>query len=182
MKYLLRVSILGALVAALIAGCGGDPAPNPAWKAFCDGFCARGVECFPDVPLEACVSLCLSELGGVRCEGNDAALEACVADISEMDCWAIDYGQLPESCDDICLCQSVDDCDDGNPCTAGVCNEEDGSCGAAPVADGVPCAGAEGTCEQGRCVVACTEAGVRSAVVVGGGPYVRRRSRPKVRS
>lgn len=172
MKCFPRASMLGVLVAALIAGCAEEPAPNPAWKAFCDGFCERGVECFSDVPLEACVSLCLNELGGVRCEGNEEALGACVADMGTMPCWAIDYGQLPQSCDDICLCQSPDDCDDGNRCTAGVCNEEDGSCGATSVADGVSCVGGAGTCEQGRCVVACTEAGVRSAVVAGGGPYV----------
>ena len=172
MRSLPRGAMLGALVAALTAGCAEDPAPNPAWKAFCDGFCERGVECFPDVPLEACVSLCLNELGGVRCEGNEEALEACVADMGTMPCWALDYGQLPQPCDDICLCQSPDDCDDANPCTAGVCNEEDGSCGATPVADGVSCVGGAGKCEQARCVMACTEAGVRSAVVAGGGPYV----------
>jgi len=172
MRWFLGLSVLGVLAAGLIPGCGEEPVPNPVWKAFCDGFCARGVECFSDVPLEACVSICLSELGGVRCEGNEQALEACVADMGTMPCWAIDYGQLPQSCDDICLCQSPEDCDDGNPCTTGVCNEEDGSCGATPVADGVSCVGGAGTCEQGRCVMACTEAGVRSAIVAGGGPYV----------
>jgi hypothetical protein len=179
MRWSLRFSVLGVLAAGLIVGCGGDePVPNPVWKAMCEGFCGRAVQCISEVPVEACVSICLSELGGVSCEGNEEALETCVADMDEMPCWAIDQGQLPQSCDDICLCQDAEDCDDGNPCTAGVCNQENGSCGATPVADGVLCVGEAGTCEQSRCVMACTETGIRTAIVAGGGPYVFDCDRP----
>jgi hypothetical protein len=98
-------------------------------------------------------------------------------------------GGMPE-------CQSPEDCDDGNECTVGTCangacdstpvtdgaacdesNEcttgmcADGTCDATPVADGTACGDDAGTCQQSSCQVACTEQGIRDAIVAGGGPY-----------
>jgi hypothetical protein len=152
------------------SGCAGDDV-HPVWGAMCHAICNRGDECF-EIDVGACNSLCLSELGNVRCKANQPAADACVEGIGELSCMAIDDGQLPDSCDEVCLCQSVDDCDDGNQCTAGMCDVESGACTFSQVPDGVACAGEAGTCRQASCEMECTEAGIRRAVVTGGGPYV----------
>ena len=153
----------------LSSGCGGDDA-HPVWGAICNAICDRGDECF-QIDVGACNSLCLSELGNLRCKANQPALDACLEGIGQLSCIEIDRGALPVSCDDVCLCQSVDDCDEGNQCTAGMCDVDSGACSVTPVANGVSCVGDAGTCQEGRCVMACTETGIRSAVVTGGGPY-----------
>jgi predicted outer membrane repeat protein len=66
-------------------------------------------------------------------------------------------------------CESPEDCDDGNECTANLC--ADGACEAPAVDDGTACT--EGECHQGVCaqVFACTEDGIRDAIAEGGGPH-----------
>jgi hypothetical protein len=98
-------------------------------------------------------------------------------------------GGMPE-------CESVEDCDDRNDCTANACangmceftslengtacNEAndctvgtcaDGACDTTPVQDGTTCGDDKGTCQQGSCQMACTEQGIRDAIASGGGPY-----------
>ena len=71
-------------------------------------------------------------------------------------------GSMPE-------CESAEDCDDGNECTADTCT--DGKCDSTPVADGTACGDDAGTCQQESCRVACDEQGIRDAIAAGGGPY-----------
>ena len=98
-------------------------------------------------------------------------------------------GGMPE-------CESAEDCDDRNECTANACadgmcefmsvengtacdeaNEctvgtsADGTCAATPVADDTACGDDAGTCQQGSCRVACDRAGFVDAIAAGGGPY-----------
>ena len=71
----------------------------------------------------------------------------------------------------VMLCEGVE-CDDGNVCTSdGVCDPADGQCDYAPVENGTPCGDDAGSCQQGSCLMACTEQGIRDAVAAGGGPY-----------
>ena len=172
MRYLLTLSaLMGFAAFPMLSGCGGDADANPTWGAMCQAVCELGEDCF-QVPVGECVSLCLSELGNEPCKGNQEALDACVADIADLSCLVLDRGYLPESCENVCLCQSPDDCYDGNECTAGMCDVESGACAFSQVPDGVACAGEAGTCRKASCEVECTEAGIRTAVVTGGGPYV----------
>ena len=66
-------------------------------------------------------------------------------------------------------CQTAEDCDDGNGCTEEAC--VGGSCEHSPVADDTACGNDAGTCQQGRCQVACAEQGILDAIAAGGGPY-----------
>ncbi|MBW2190543.1 MAG: hypothetical protein JRG93_13310 [Deltaproteobacteria bacterium] len=63
-------------------------------------------------------------------------------------------------------------CDEENVCTVmGACTE--GECIATPLDDGTSCGDGAGACEAGRCsaTFACTEAGIREAIALGGGPH-----------
>ena len=74
--------------------------------------------------------------------------------------------------DGMCEFMSVENgtaCDGANECTAGTC--ADGKCDATPVADDAACGDDAGTCQQGNCRVACTEQGILDAIAAGGGPY-----------
>jgi len=73
-------------------------------------------------------------------------------------------------------CETAQDCDDLNDCTADACTPVDGGavCDNTLVADGTTCAG--GMCQAGECalsgtVLPCIEQGIRNAVAAGGGPY-----------
>jgi len=92
------------------------------------------------------------------------------------------------------LCEGVD-CDDQNQCTDDLCNGADGSCEHTPIdcadsndctidacnptigcehaaaANGTPCGGAFGTCQDGSCAASCTEQGILDAIALGGGPH-----------
>jgi hypothetical protein len=70
-------------------------------------------------------------------------------------------------------CDSAEMCDDDNECTVNVCTD-DGVCENDPVADETTCATGicvTGTCEPVEAAFPCTEAGIREAVSLGGGPY-----------
>jgi len=70
-------------------------------------------------------------------------------------------------------CDSAAMCDDDNECTVDVCTD-DGVCENDPVADETTCATGicvTGTCEPVEAAFPCTEAGIREAVSLGGGPY-----------
>jgi predicted outer membrane repeat protein len=162
-----------AIVASLLAGCGEETPPSPAWQAMCTAFCARLLWCVPEVPASECRSACLDEFKGIPCEADPELLDECVDGIQDLTCAEIGEGEFPPVCGHMCtggLCEGVE-CDDENECTDDVCNPVDGSCEAEPFADGTPCS--EGGCENGVCVsvFSCTEAGVRAAVATGGGPY-----------
>lgn len=167
MRCSVRIMAVGILVALFLVGCEDGETANPVWKAMCEATCAQGVYC-PGFPVEGCASACLNEIGNEPCKGDVPALQACVADIEMMSCDELSRGELPESCDDVCLCQGMDDCDDGNECTTGMCDVESGKCEVAPVPEETPCAGDIGGCQQGLCVVPCNEEGIRAAVVTGG--------------
>ena len=147
---------------------------NPVWQAMCQAICTRGVECFPvDLDYGPCVSACLREFGDELCERNQTALDECVAGIGALSCTALDEGELPAVCDQVCtgpLCEGVD-CDDENECTDDTCKASDGSCSSNPVPDGILCSG--GACQNGTCgtVFPCTEQGILDAIRVGGGPF-----------
>ena len=73
-------------------------------------------------------------------------------------------------------CETAQECDDLNDCTADACTPIDGGavCDYTPVADGTTCAG--GMCQAGACaligtVLPCSEQGIRNAIAAGGGPY-----------
>ncbi len=92
-----------------------------------------------------------------------------------------DYGGLCVAGECKGLCESAEECNDLNECTADACipvdsvDVEDGAvCGHAPVSDESLCAG--GMCEAGECapaslVLPCSEQGIRNAIAAGGGPY-----------
>ena len=159
--------------AMVLVACQED-AVNPVWQAMCEATCTRGVECFPvDLDYGPCVSACLSEFGNELCERNQTALDECVAGIGALSCTALDEGELPAVCDQVCtgpLCEGVD-CDDENECTDDTCKASDGSCSSNPVSDGILCSG--GACLNGTCgtVFPCTEQGILDAIQVGGGPF-----------
>jgi predicted outer membrane repeat protein len=70
------------------------------------------------------------------------------------------------------LCEGVD-CDDKNECTVdGSCKPETGLCDSTPVADGTSCGRDAGMCQEGSCLVACSEEGINDAIAAGGGPYI----------
>jgi hypothetical protein len=170
MRYL--VGFVFVLAVLLMTSCG-ESAPNPVWKAICEVTCERGVQCFPEVPYGPCVSACLSEFGGIPCEGNQTRLDECVAGIAALSCTALEEGELPAECDEVCtgaLCEAVD-CDDQNDCTDDWCSAADGSCTNDPLADGTLCS--NGMCLDGACgtVFPCTEKGIRDTIAVGGGPF-----------
>ena len=68
------------------------------------------------------------------------------------------------------LCGGVE-CDDGSVCTEDACDPATGTCEYAPVADGTACGDDKGTCQDGSCLVACSEQGIRDAIAAGGGPH-----------
>jgi len=94
------------------------------------------------------------------------------------------------------LCDGVD-CDDQNECTEDLCNGADGSCEHTPIecadsndctidtcnptigcehadaANGTPCGGGAGVCQEGSCAAQfpCSEQGIRDAIAFGGGPH-----------
>lgn len=81
-------------------------------------------------------------------------------------------GGVCDGSDGMCNYTPVADgtaCDQGNDCSAGTC--ADGTCDSTPVADGTACGNNAGTCQQGRCRMACAEQGIRDAIATGGGPY-----------
>jgi len=111
------------------------------------------------------------DLGGLpgrcmsgRCEGL----------CSRVDC---DDGNLctEDTCDPADgICDYVPvDCDDGNQCTDDACDAAGGLCSHTAVQDDTSCGDSAGTCQGGSCVgrFACTEAGIREAIAVGGGPH-----------
>jgi hypothetical protein len=171
-KSAVRLASIGFVAVAVVA-CQEDTV-NPVWQAMCEAICTRGVECFPvDVDYGPCVSACLSDFGNEPCERNRTALDECVAGIGALSCTALDDGELPAVCDEVCtgpLCEGVD-CDDENECTDDSCNASDGSCSSTPVTDGASCSG--GACQNGTCgtVFPCTEQGIVDAIAVGGGPF-----------
>lgn len=172
MKHAIGLASIGFALLALVA-CQED-AVNPVWQAMCEAICTRGVECFPvDLDYGRCASACLDEFGNEPCEGNQTALDECVAGIGALSCTALDEGELPPVCDQVCtgpLCEDVD-CDDENECTADLCNASDGSCSSTPVSDGTLCS--NGACQNGACgtVFPCTEQGILDAIQLGGGPF-----------
>jgi len=172
-KHTLRLEAI-AFCAMILVACQKDTVTNPVWQAICEATCTRGVECFPvDLDYGLCVSGCLGELGGEPCEGNQTALDECVDGIGALSCTALDEGELPAVCDEVCtgpLCEGVD-CDDENECTDDACVPSDGSCSNTPVPDWTPCS--DGACQNGMCgsVFPCTEQGLLDAVEVGGGPF-----------
>jgi len=156
------------VVVFVLPGCKGEL--NPVWKAVCEATCPRVEECF-ELGFDECMSTCLGELGSEPCVANEPALETCVADIPELSCMELDRGELPGSCEEICLCQSDTECEDGNECTTAICNTADGRCAYTAVADGIACASEAGACREGACELPCSEDGIRTAVDLGGGPY-----------
>jgi len=169
----LKLSALGALAVLLLTGCGDEPAAAAAWRAMCEAYCTRGVECLPEVALSECRSLCLEEFKGIPCEADPAILDECVAAIESLSCQDFPESELPRVCNHMCtggLCEGVD-CDDGIECTDDICNPVDGSCDNEPLPDGTPCS--EGGCENLVCtsVFSCSEDGIRTAIATGGGPY-----------
>ena len=162
-----------AVLAALLTTSCGETAPNPVWDAICEVTCERGAQCFPEVPYGPCVSACLSEFGDLPCDRNQSRLDECVAGIAALSCTALEEGELPAECDEVCtgpLCEAVE-CDDQNDCTHDSCDPADGSCTNAPLADWTLCS--RGTCLDGTCgtLFPCTEQGIRDAIAVGGGPF-----------
>ena len=105
--------------------------------------------------------------------GGDAGMPEC----ETVDNCIDDFNQCTaNSCTDgACVYAPVEDgepCDVDNECTAGgACT--DGECVATPVTDGTECGDGAGTCHSGSCsgTFACTEAGIREAIAVGGGPH-----------
>jgi len=143
----------------------------------CDPICKRTVECFPDrASMPACMPECIEELERMPCEPNPGALEMCTEELANWQCEGLEMGWLPYSCERVCvgglLCDGKD-CDDQNDCTADSCEQATGRCVHSPVADGTSCGGGLGTCQQGVCKAQfpCTEAGIREAIAVGGGPH-----------
>ena len=70
-------------------------------------------------------------------------------------------------------CDSAEMCDDDNECTVDVCTDE-GVCENDPAADETTCdlgICVTGLCEPVEAAFACTEAGIREAVALGGGPF-----------
>lgn len=70
-------------------------------------------------------------------------------------------------------CDSAEMCSDGDECTEDICTDE-GVCENPPVADDTPCelgVCVTGLCEPVEAVFPCTEAGIRDAISLGGGPY-----------
>jgi len=126
---------------------------------------------------------------GTACdEGNECTTGMCadgecdatpVADGTECG-GGFGFGSPP---DGICVagecrstCETAQECDDLNDCTADACTPVDGGavCDNTLVADGTTCAG--GMCQAGHCalsgtVLPCNEQGIRNAIAVGGGPY-----------
>jgi hypothetical protein len=177
MKRFDRLVILFAVAAAFLAGCGGQGV-SPAWQALCEAVCARGYECFPeDGSVEQCVSECLAEIGGLPCDVNTAAVDGCASGIGDVSCEALEFGELPDVCANICtgnnLCDGVVCEDDGDDCTENVCNPADARCIYPLSPDGTSCAGGAGACVEGSCEAEfpCNEQGVREAVTVTGGPH-----------
>jgi len=172
MSWSFGCHVVVGLAALLMTSCG-ESAPNSVWNAICEVTCERGAQCFTDVPYGPCVSACLSEFGDVPCERNQTRLDECVVGIAALSCTALEEGELPAECDEVCtgpLCEAVD-CDDQNDCTDDSCNPADGSCTNAPLADWTLCS--TGACLGGACgtVFPCTEPGIRDAIAVGGGPF-----------
>ena len=172
MSWSFGCHVVVGLAALLMTSCG-ESAPNSVWNAICEVTCERGAQCFTDVPYGPCVSACLSEFGDVPCERNQTRLDECVAGIAALSCTALEEGEVPAECDEVCtgaFCETVD-CDDQNDCTDDSCNPADGSCTNAPLADWTLCS--RGACLDGACgtVFPCTEQGIRDAIAVGGGPF-----------
>jgi hypothetical protein len=172
MRWSFGCCVVAGLAALLMKSCG-EAAPNSVWNAICEVTCERGVQCFPELPYGTCVSLCLSEFGDLPCDRNQTRLDECVAGIAALSCTALEEGDVPAECDEVCtgaLCETVE-CDDQNDCTDDSCNAADGSCTNAPLADWTLCS--RGTCLDGTCGTAfpCTEQGIRDAITVGGGPF-----------
>ena len=139
-QSLMRFLAIAAVTGAVLAGCGDEPLVSPAWKAMCEAFCTRGVQCVPDASKSECVSLCLEELGGIPCEADPELLDQCVANIGALPCEAVEKGELPPVCGRMCtggLCEGVH-CDDGNECTDDICDPRDGTCDNEPLPDGAP--------------------------------------------
>jgi len=171
---LAAVGCTGVLSAALLIGsCGDDQSAAPAWRAMCEAYCARGVECFPDASAAECQSLCLSELKDIPCEADPEIVDECVSAMGTLTCDEVQAGERPRVCNHMCtggMCEGVD-CDDGLECTDDFCNPADGSCENDPLPDGTPCSG--GGCEDLVCTstFSCTEDGLLTAIKTGGGPY-----------
>ena len=73
-------------------------------------------------------------------------------------------------------CETADECDDRNDCTADACTPfgDVNVCDNSTVANGTTCAG--GMCQAGVCeltslALPCSEQGILNAIVEGGGPY-----------
>ena len=77
--------------------------------------------------------------------------------------------------DEMCVYSAVEDgtpCDEDNECAvSGACTA--GECSTTPIEDGTPCGNGAGTCVSGSCSgrFECSQAGIREAIAVGGGPH-----------
>ena len=107
-----------------------------------------------------------SQCSGVDCDdGNECTVDACdptdglCANDPVADGSACDFGGLPGVCiAGLCqedVCAGVD-CNDGNECTADVCDSTAGTCTNDPVANGTSCdfVGLAGVCVDGACASA----------------------------
>ncbi|MGB5523842.1 MAG: right-handed parallel beta-helix repeat-containing protein [Polyangiales bacterium] len=146
--------------------------------------CAIGLMSTVGCGREVGVMLC----EGVSCEDTECRTDG-VCDVSDGMC---DYTPVADGTEcgggqfappGFCVagecratCETVQECDDLNDCTADACTPIDGGavCDNTPVADGTTCAG--GMCQAGACalsgtVLPCSEQGIRNAIAAGGGPY-----------
>ena len=131
--------------------------------------CALGV-----VPLVGC-----SETAGAGGSGGSAGVDG-LGGYSGYPtlCDGVDCNDDDECTDDACnyvdgTCEHTPaNCDDDNECTDDACNPLDG-CHYTTVDDGTSCGDGAAACEAGSCIgmFACTEAGIRHAIDVGGGPH-----------
>ena len=107
--------------------------------------------------------------GGIGGDGGTGGMPECE---SAEDCDDRNECTANACADGMCEFMSVENgtaCDEANECTVGTCAV--GTCDATPVADDTACGDDAGTCQQGSCRVTCDEQGIRDAIAAGGGPY-----------
>jgi hypothetical protein len=94
---------LGASVWSSRYGDGPWTDHTEVWQALCDGYCERAVVCFPeDVVLAECVSECMAVRERMPCDPNAEALDVCVAELEDWDCYYFEYEELPYQCHSVC--------------------------------------------------------------------------------
>ncbi len=136
--------------------------------ASCSDLCNDGDVCTQDVLAEIDDCLCVpGSRPPIDCDdSNPCTIDDCQS-ADDVGCvntdlpdgWVCVNEQGNDSvcsagvCEPTDLCEDVD-CDDGNSCTAGTCDPEDGSCSQEPIGEGLDCTdglGTAGVCTVGVC-------------------------------